>query len=60
MLESAVASKGQTALPKSVRQALDVKAGNRVRYVIFDNEVRLLAVRDVVVYSGHSSTIAHP
>lgn len=32
-------------MPKSVRQALGVKAGDRVRYVMLDNEVRILPVR---------------
>lgn len=45
MLESAITSRGQTTLPKPVRQALGVKSGDRVRYVIFDNEVRILPVR---------------
>ena len=46
MVESAVTSKGQTTLPKAVREALGVVPGDRVRYVIFDNnEVRILPVR---------------
>ncbi len=47
MIQSAITSKGQTTLPKSVRQALGVKTGDRVRYVILDNEVRILPVRPV-------------
>ena len=46
MVESAVTSKGQTTLPKAVRKALGVVPGDRVRYVIFDNnEVRIMSVR---------------
>ena len=46
MVESAVTSKGQTTLPKVVREALGVVPGDHVRYVIFDNnEVRLIPVR---------------
>lgn len=46
MIESAVTSKGQTTLPKSVREALGVVPGDRVRYVILDNnEVRMVPVR---------------
>ena len=46
MVESAVTSKGQTTLPKPVREALGVVPGDRVRYVIFDNnEVRMIPVR---------------
>ena len=32
MVESAVASKGRTTLPKAVREALGVVPGDRVRY----------------------------
>ena len=46
MIESAITSKGQTTLPKPVRKALGVVPGDRVRYVIFDNnEVRMIPVR---------------
>ena len=44
MIESAITSKGQTTLPKVVRDALGVQSGDRVRYVIFDDEVRILPV----------------
>ncbi len=47
MLESAVTKKGQTTLPKPVRDMLGVQAGDRVRYVVFDGEVRLLPVRPI-------------
>lgn len=47
MVQSAITSKGQTTLPKSVRQALGVKPGDRVRYLILDNEVRILPVRPI-------------
>ena len=47
MVKSVITSKGQTTLPKSVRRALGVKTGDRVRYVILDNEVRILPVRPI-------------
>ncbi len=47
MLTSAITSKGRTTLPKPVREALGVGAGNRVRYVILDNEVRVLPMRPI-------------
>ncbi len=48
MVESAVTSKGQTTLPKAVREALGVGPGDRVRYVILDNgEVRIMPVRPI-------------
>ena len=46
MVESAITSKGQTTLPKPVREALGVVPGDRVRYVILDNnEVRIVPIR---------------
>ena len=43
MTESAITLRGQTTLPKAVRQALGLKPGDRLRYVILDDgEVRLL------------------
>ena len=47
MLESTVTKKGQTTFPKSVRETLGVRAGDRVRYVILDGEVRILPVRPI-------------
>jgi AbrB family looped-hinge helix DNA binding protein len=34
MIESSITKKGQTTLPKPVRETLGVQAGDRVRYVI--------------------------
>ncbi len=47
MLESGVTKKGQTTLPKPVRDTLGVQAGDRVRYIILDGEVRILPVRPI-------------
>ena len=47
MLESSVTKKGQTTLPKFVRETLGVRAGDRVRYLILDGEVRILPVRPI-------------
>jgi len=47
MLESSVTKKGQTTLPKPVRDTLRVKAGDRVRYIVLDGEVRILPVRPI-------------
>lgn len=47
MITSTITSKGTTTLPKPVREALGVRAGDRVRYVILGNEVRGLSVRPV-------------
>ena len=45
MFESGVTAKGQTTLPKAVREALAIEAGDRVRYFIHDGEVRIRTVR---------------
>jgi len=46
-LESGITSRGQTTLPKAVRQALSVGAGDRVRYIIDGDTVRIVPVRPV-------------
>ncbi len=45
MFESSITTKGQTTLPKAVRDSLAVKAGDRVRYVIVDQGVLIMPVR---------------
>lgn len=63
MLESAVTKKGQTTLPKPVRESLGVRAGDRVRYVILEGEVRILPVRPIhrlfgaLQYEGRPVTV---
>ena len=45
MFESSITIKGQTTLPKAVRDSLAVKAGDKVRYVIVDEGVLIMPVR---------------
>ncbi|WP_199259612.1 MULTISPECIES: type II toxin-antitoxin system PrlF family antitoxin [Paracoccus] len=53
MSESTVTIKGQTTLPKSVRQALELGPGDRLRYVILDDgQVRLMRTRPVAQLAG--------
>ncbi len=47
MIESTITSKGQTTLPKVVREALGVQAGQRVRYIILDDTVQILPVQPI-------------
>lgn len=47
MIESSITSKGQTTLPKAVREALSVEAGDRVRYIVKDDEVRIRKVKPI-------------
>lgn len=52
MQESTITTKGQTTLPRDVRAALGVGAGDRVRYVILGGEVRMLKARPVSELRG--------
>ena len=53
MQESTVTTKGQTTLPKDVRTALQLRPGDRVRYMILDGgEVRLVRSRPVLQLAG--------
>ena len=45
MFESSITIKGQTTLPKAVRDSLAVRAGDKVRYVIVDEGVLIIPVR---------------
>ena len=45
MFESSITIKGQTTLPKAVRDALGLEAGGKLRYVIFDEGVLIMPVR---------------
>ena len=47
MLESKVFANGSTTLPKSVREALGVKAGDTVRYVISEKDVHIEQAQSV-------------
>lgn len=52
MQESTITTKGQTTLPRTVRSALGLAPGDRVRYVILDGEVRLVKARPVAGLAG--------
>ncbi len=47
MIESGITTKGQTTLPKPVREALALQPGDRVRYIIQDEDVRIVKVRPI-------------
>ena len=52
LIESSITVKGQTTLPKAVRESLAVKAGDKVRYVILDEGVLLMPVRTSRLYGS--------
>lgn len=53
MQESTITSRGQTTLPRAVREALGLDPGDRVRYLLLDNgEVRLIRPRPVAGLAG--------
>lgn len=45
MIESRITARGQTTIPKAVRDALAAQPGDRLRYTILDGEVRIRTVR---------------
>ncbi len=58
MQESTLTAKGQTTLPREIRQALGLRPGDRVRYLVLDGgEVRLLPLRPM---SGLKGALADP
>ena len=52
MQESTITAKGQTTVPREVRNALGLAPGDRVRYLVLEGEVRLLKVRPVSELAG--------
>ena len=52
MQESKVTSKGQTTLPRDVRSALGLEAGDTVRYIVEDGRVQILKARHVSQLAG--------
>ena len=52
MQESKVTAKGQTTLPRDVRIALGVAAGDTVRYIVEGGRVRILKARHVSELAG--------
>ena len=62
MEESKVTSKGQTTIPKKVREAMSIKPGDTLRYVVDGNVLLVLPVRPVsslkpLPYDGPPKTL---
>ena len=45
-------AKGQTTLPRDVRTALQLQPGDKLRYLMFEGEVRILKARPVMSLEG--------
>jgi len=52
MIESTVTSKGQTTLPKDIRDVLNLRPGDKLRYLIVGEEVRILRPRKAISLAG--------
>lgn len=52
MLESTITSKGQTTLPKDVRDRLGLQTGDKVRYLLLEDGVRIVRARKVMSLCG--------
>jgi AbrB family looped-hinge helix DNA binding protein len=46
MQESVVSVRGQTLIPKEVREALGIKEGSRIRWVVKESGVRIFVIPD--------------
>ncbi len=54
MPQSTITSRGRTTIPKAVRDALRLRAGDRVRYWIQDGAARIRPVRSIERLRGSS------
>ena len=52
MQESKVTARGQTTLPRDVRAALGLEAGDSVRYIVENGRVQMLKARHVRELAG--------
>ena len=63
MLESDITSKRQVTLPKVVMKVLGVEPGDRIRYTLYDGEVRIRPILPInrlygiVQYEGSTVTL---
>ncbi|MYB32158.1 MAG: AbrB/MazE/SpoVT family DNA-binding domain-containing protein [Acidobacteria bacterium] len=52
MCESLIDARGRTTIPKAVREALDLRGGDRIRYTVEDREARIRPQRSVAGLRG--------
>ena len=61
MLESTVTRKGQVTIPKAIRDRLGVREGEKVIFVLRDDEVVLKVIRGAILdLRGSVKPRAHP
>ena len=52
MQDSVVNERGQTTIPKPVLDALDLKDGDKIRYFVAGNNVRIMKLRSIKEIKG--------
>ena len=52
MLESKINARGQITLPKPIREALSLKPGDQVRYLVEEGRLMILPVRPITWLAG--------
>lgn len=52
MLESTIDARGRTTLPEEVRNALDLRAGDRIRYTVAGSEAHIRPLRSITRLRG--------
>lgn len=52
MRDSVITKGGQTTIPKPVRDALDLKEGDKIRYVVVGDNVRIMKMRSIKELKG--------
>ncbi|WP_245894724.1 type II toxin-antitoxin system PrlF family antitoxin [Paracoccus indicus] len=53
MQESTITARGQTTVPRDIRAALNLRPGDRLRYLLLDDgEVRLMRSRPAMELAG--------
>ncbi|MXX86602.1 MAG: AbrB/MazE/SpoVT family DNA-binding domain-containing protein [Acidobacteria bacterium] len=60
MFESPIDARGRTTIPKAVRESLDLRGGDRIRYRIAGGEVRIRPLRSVARLRGIVEHAGHP
>ena len=52
MRDSVINKGDQTAIPKHVRDALDLEEGDKIRYVVVGDNVRIMKMRSIKELKG--------